>query len=97
MSAVGKALYKPLGVVFGVLGGLLAGAVFRKVWSLVSDDPEPPAATDARYSWAQVLPAAAAQGAIFALVKAAVDRAGAVGFRKATGVWPGEGAEEVGR
>ena len=36
------------------------------------------------------LPAAALQGAIFALVKAAVDRGGAEGFRKLTGVWPGD-------
>jgi hypothetical protein len=36
------------------------------------------------------MPAAALQGAIFAFVKAAVDRGGAEGFRKMTGVWPGE-------
>jgi hypothetical protein len=35
-------------------------------------------------------PAAALQGATFALVKAAVDRGGAEGFRKLTGVWPGD-------
>jgi len=30
--------------------------------------------------WSEVLPAAALQGAIFALVKASVDRGGAIGF-----------------
>jgi hypothetical protein len=30
------------------------------------------------------------QGAIFALVKAAVDRGAAEGMRKLTGVWPGQ-------
>lgn len=38
---VSKALYKPLSLVSSVLGGMLAGAVFTKVWSLVADE-EPP-------------------------------------------------------
>ena len=35
-----------------------------------------------------MLAAAALQGAIFALVKAAISRGGATGIRKATGRWP---------
>ena len=38
----------------------------------------------------EVLLAAALQGAIFGLVKAAVDRGAAEGTRKVTGAWPGE-------
>ncbi|SNR82863.1 Protein of unknown function [Actinomadura mexicana] len=34
--------------------------------------------------------AAAIQGAVFGLVKAATQRAGAHGVRKATGHWPGD-------
>lgn len=34
--------------------------------------------------------AAALQGAVFAFVKAAVDRGGLEGFEKATGVWAGD-------
>jgi hypothetical protein len=40
-----------------------------------------------------VLVAAALQGAIFALVRAALDRGLAEAVRKLTGSWPGEGAE----
>ena len=29
-----KLLYKPLGMLFGVLGGLAASAAFKKVWQL---------------------------------------------------------------
>jgi len=39
------------------------------------------------------LPAAAAQGAVYAAVKAAVDRGAAEGTRKLTGVWPGENGQ----
>jgi hypothetical protein len=83
-----KLLYKPLGMLFSVLGGLAAGAVFKKVWQLVSGGSEPPAATDREYGWREVLVAATVQGAIFGLVKAAIDRGGATGYRKVTGKWP---------
>jgi hypothetical protein len=39
--------------------------------------------------WRQVLIAAAVQGAVFGGVKALVDRAGAHGYQKMTGTWPG--------
>jgi hypothetical protein len=48
-----------------------------------------PSATDEERGWGEILAAAALQGAIFALVKAAVDRAGATGVKKVTGEWPG--------
>ena len=85
-----KLLYKPFGIIFGVLGGLIGGAIFKQIWKLVSGEEDAPAAKESEYTWAEVLPAAAAQGAIFALVKAAVDRGGAQGFQKLTGVWPGD-------
>jgi hypothetical protein len=44
-----------------------------------------------------VLVAAALQGAIFALVRAVVDRAAAQGTAKITGVWPGEEDEQPGK
>jgi hypothetical protein len=39
---------------------------------------------------AEVVLAAAIQGAIFAATKAAIDRAGAQGFKQLTGAWPGD-------
>jgi Protein of unknown function (DUF4235) len=38
----------------------------------------------------EVVLAAAIQGAIFAATKAAIDRAGARGFTRLTGNWPGD-------
>ena len=83
-------LYKPFGIIFGVLGGLLGGMIFKQIWKVVSGEDDAPAAKESEYTWAEVLPAAALQGAIFELVKAAVDRGGAQGFQKLTGVWPGD-------
>lgn len=84
-----KLLYKPLSLLISVLSGVLAGAIFKKVWQLAAGEDEAPEATDAQRGWREVLLAATLQGAIFALVKAAVDRGAAEGTRKLLGVWPG--------
>jgi Protein of unknown function (DUF4235) len=70
-------------------GGLLASAVFKQVWKRVAGEEDAPRATDQSRGWREVLVAAAVQGAIFAAVKAAVDRGGAAGFKRLTGTWPG--------
>jgi hypothetical protein len=85
-----KFLYKPLGLFVSVLGGLVASAIFKQIWKLVAGEEDAPKAKESEYGWKEILPAAAAQGATFGLVKAAVDRGGAEGFRKLTGVWPGD-------
>ena len=71
-----KVLYKPMGMLVSVLGGVLAGAIFKQVWKVTFKEDDAPKATDADRSWREVLLAATLQGAIFGLVKAAVDRTG---------------------
>jgi hypothetical protein len=85
---VNKLLYKPFSIAFSVAGGVLAGMVFKQVWKAVSGEDEAPKATSREYGWAEVIAAAALQGAIFAVVKAAIDRGGAEGVRRVTGTWP---------
>jgi Protein of unknown function (DUF4235) len=84
-----KLLYKPFGLVAGIVGGMLARRVFTVVWGAI-DDQEPPEATTEDTSWARVLGAAAVQGVIFKVVRVVVDRYGAIAWRHLTGVWPGE-------
>ena len=85
-----KVLYKPTGMLVSVLGGVLAGAIFKQVWKVAFGEEDAPKATDADRSWREILLAAALQGAIFGLVKAVIDRGAAEGARKVTGTWPGE-------
>jgi hypothetical protein len=85
-----KMLYKPLGILVSVLGGMAASAAFGRLWKLVTGDDEAPSATQRDRSWGEVLLAATVQGAIFGLVKAVIDRGGATGFNKLTGEWPGD-------
>ena len=57
-----KLAYKPLSVLVSVLSGLLAGAIFKRIWKLAAREDDAPKATDARRSWHEILPAAALQG-----------------------------------
>ena len=87
-----KLVYKPMGMVVSVLGGFgcqrgpLQAGVEARQWVRT----ETPTATQRHRTWSEILVAALPQGAIFGLVKAAVDRAGAAGFERATGAWPGD-------
>jgi Protein of unknown function (DUF4235) len=92
-----KLLYKPVGMLVSMLGGVLAGAIFKRVWKITAREDGTPNATDARRGWREVLLAAALQGAIFAVVKVAVDRGAAEGTRKLTGTWPGEEGPQPGQ
>ena len=85
-----KAIYTPVSLLFSVLGAVAAGAVFKQIWKRVSHEEEAPKALESEYGWREVLPAAALQGAVFALVKAVIQRGGAKGFERVTGVWPGD-------
>lgn len=86
---VARLIYKPFGLVIGILGGIAARAVFKKVWTAAGHEAKAPTATDEREGLGKVVVAAAAQGAVFGGVKALVDRAGATGFAWLTGAWPG--------
>lgn len=88
-----KLLYKPFGALIGALGGLIAGALFKRLWGALARDPSPPEATQAGRSWAEVLAAAVIEGAVYAGVKATLERGGAVAFARATGAWPGDPPE----
>ncbi|MEE4021795.1 DUF4235 domain-containing protein [Gordonia sp. PKS22-38] len=84
MSAVSKAMYKPLSIATSVLGGVVASAAFGQIWKRISDEPDVPDPKDLRHGTTEVLVGAAVQGLIFALVRASIDRAAARGYKAVT-------------
>jgi hypothetical protein len=88
-----KILYKPFGLVLGLLAGLLSQKVFNAVWGIF-DKEEPPKPTTEEADWPKVIAAAAVQGVVFRVMRATVDRLGAQGVRYFTGFWPGEKRQE---
>jgi hypothetical protein len=90
-STTAKLLYRPVGLVSSVVGGLMAGAIFKQVWRRAApgDKTDPPTALQTEYPFRQILLAAALQGVIFSVVKTVIDRQGARAFERWTGEWPG--------
>ncbi len=83
-----KVATKPVGLLLGIAAGSIAGFIFKEVWKLTAGDDDAPDPHDEDRGWGEILAAAAIQGAIFSVVRAAVQRGGDVGVRKLTGSWP---------
>jgi hypothetical protein len=91
-SRSAKILYQPVGLISSVVAGIVAGQVFKQVWKHATpgDQEDAPKALESEYNLREVLIAALVQGAIFAAVKALVNRGGARAFERWTGEWPGD-------
>jgi hypothetical protein len=84
-----KVIYKPFGLVAGLVAGMIGKRAFDYAWSKI-DREQPPKGTTQYAPWAKVLGAAALQGVIFKTTRVVVDRYAATGWRYLTGTWPGE-------
>lgn len=89
-SKTAKIVYRPVGLASSIAGGIISGTIFKQVWKRVAGEDDAPDALQSEYAIRKILLAAALQGAIFAVVKAAIDRGGARAFERWTGEWPGD-------
>jgi hypothetical protein len=85
-----RVLFEPLSTLVRVIRGIMASLIFNQFWKHITHEGKAPTATQKGRTWRELLVAAASQGAILGLVKAAVDSGGATGFERATGAWPGD-------
>src|SRR5262249_32596622 len=88
--------YRAVDLIASMIGGLAVGLIFDRAWSVIEHGDDAPRPTDEKRGWQEILLAAGLQGAIFALIKAAVDRGLAEGTRKLTGIWPGDEGQQPG-
>nr|MCW2728621.1 hypothetical protein [Aeromicrobium sp.] len=90
-STSAKILYRPVGIVSSILGGLIASLLFKQIWKRVSagEGADPPGPLQSEYAFKEIILAAILQGAIYSVVKTVIQRQGAKTFERATGEWPG--------
>jgi hypothetical protein len=93
VKAIVTIIYKPIGIIAGILAGLMSKRIFTAVWAKI-DEEDPPKANTEWATWSKLLTAAAIQGVIFKVVRTIVDRQTAKGFAGLTGFWPGERAPD---
>ena len=79
--------YKPVGLVMGMVATAVSAAMFRQVWRRIGGSDTQPDARDPALDWVEVVLGAALHGAIFAGVRAAMDRAAAAGVGRVVGDW----------
>jgi hypothetical protein len=84
-----KILYKPFGIIAGIIGARIATAMFKAVWARIDAEP-PPKPTTEEASFPKVVGAAVLEAATMAGIGAVVERAGARTFHHLTGIWPGD-------
>ncbi len=89
MRTLGNIIYKPIGIIVGLVAGVFSTKLFNWVWGKF-DDEEPPKPSTQDANWPKLLSAAAVQGVIFKVVRVFVDRGTAKGFHFLTGIWPGQ-------
>ncbi len=82
-------IYKPIGLILGIIGGLVGRQAFNQVWQRV-DDEEPPEPTTRDSSLRRVIFAVALQGMIFSVVKALIAARRRADLEAPPRVWPGE-------
>lgn len=84
-----KILYKPFGIIAGIVGARLARSLFKVVWARI-DHEAPPRASTEHTTLPKVVGAAVIEAATTAATRATVDRASLKWFHFLTGIWAGE-------
>jgi hypothetical protein len=84
-----KLVFLPVSILSGVAAGFISKKLFGLIWGVV-DDQEPPDSKHRVVDQRKLVAALVLEGAIFRLVRGAVDHASRHGFARLTGAWPGE-------
>jgi hypothetical protein len=82
-------IFRPVGIIAGLLAGIVGRKVFELIWSAIDDEraPEP---KHREVALGKLVAALVLEGAIFRALRGLADHAARHGFAQLTGEWPGE-------
>lgn len=92
-----KLLYKPFGLIAGLIGKLLGKQAFRAVWTEVDESSDPPEPTVGETDMWKAVSGTALRAALIATFVTLLRRVSARVFRNLIGVWPQEPAQPADR
>jgi hypothetical protein len=84
-----KLMFVPFRVAGGILAGALARKLFARIWRLI-DSEQAPGPEQRRISVGKLATALLLEGAVFRAVRGLVDHGARIAFSRVTGRWPGE-------
>jgi xanthosine utilization system XapX-like protein len=81
--------FRPVGILVGLLAGIVGKKVFELVWGLI-DDEDPPEAKYRQIGLIKLVGALALEGAIFRALRGLADHGARHAFARLAGEWPGD-------
>ncbi|HEX3691620.1 MAG TPA: DUF4235 domain-containing protein [Solirubrobacteraceae bacterium] len=82
-------VFRPIGVLCGLLAGVIGKKIFDRVWRLI-DDEDAPEAKYREIALGKLVVALVLEGVIFSVLRGLADHGARHGFARLTGEWPGE-------
>ena len=82
-------VFRPVGILCGIVAGMVGKKIFELVWGLIDDEDAP----DPKYreiAIGKLLVALLIEGAIFGVLRGLADHGARHGFARLTGEWPGQ-------
>jgi hypothetical protein len=82
-------IFKPVGILTGILTGIVGKKIFELVWSVIDDEDAP----EPKYrdiSVAKLVTALLIEGALFRVLRGMADHGARHAFAQLTGEWPGQ-------
>ena len=81
--------FRPVGILVGLLAGVVGKKIFDRVWKLI-DDEDAPEPKYREIAFGKLVVALLLEGAIFSVLRGLADHGARHGFARLTGEWPGE-------
>jgi hypothetical protein len=87
-------VFRPVGILAGLLAGVVGKKIFDLVWALI-DDEDAPEPKYREIGFGKLVVALLLEGAIFRVLRGLADHGARHGFARLTGEWPGQERPDV--